>query len=538
MKKKISTYLAKFFWWLSLVTVLLLIPSTMLAAAKPKLTEAETVSRSITEKSVQKALAKLDELTHDWLQKTKVPGLAIAVVYQNKVVYLKGFGVREAGNTARINPDTVFQIASMSKPIASTVIAGLVGDNIIQWDDPVIQYDSGFQLSEPYVTSQVTFRDLLSHRSGLPDHAGDDLEGIGFEREAILSKLRYLPIENHFRSQYAYTNFGITAAAVAAAKSTGKSWETLSFERLYKPLGMNNTSSRYQEFLSSQNRASGHVLSNNKWVAKYQRNPDAQSPAGGVSSSARDLAKWMQLQLKKGYFEGKSIIDSSALLETHRPQIIRSAPKNADKDLAHFYGLGWNVDYSDNNNILLSHSGAFFIGASTAVYLLPGEDLGIAIITNASPIGLPESLALSFLDLVKYEKVKNNYLYFLSTMFKKVTSPTYGTAVDYAKLPTNKTNAKSLKNYSGSYRNNYFGEIKVSSEDGQLFLHLGPHKKKYALAHYNGDIFTYQPEGEDAFGLSSVIFTMGVDDEGIRVLIENLNLLNQGTFTRVSSSDD
>ncbi|HEY8289515.1 MAG TPA: serine hydrolase domain-containing protein, partial [Acetobacteraceae bacterium] len=176
---------------------------------------------------VADALRKLDGLIEDTMKRTGVPGMAVAVVSNDAVVYMQGFGVREAGKPEPVDADTVFQLASVSKPIASTVMASLADDKVIRWDDPIVRHDPGFALHDAWVTSEVTLRDMFCHRSGLADHAGDTLEDIGFDRAEVLHRLRYMRPGSSFRSHYAYTNFGLTAAAVAAAKSTGKSWEDL-----------------------------------------------------------------------------------------------------------------------------------------------------------------------------------------------------------------------------------------------------------------------------------------------------------------------
>ena len=141
----------------------------------------------VTPQSVKLVLPELDRLVEQTLKKTGVPGMAIAVVCKDQVIHLKGFGVREAGKEERVDADTVFQLASVSKPMASTVLAALVGEGFIDWDDRVIDHDPGFRLSDPFVTREVTLRDLLCHRSGLPDHAGDLLEDFGYERAEVLA---------------------------------------------------------------------------------------------------------------------------------------------------------------------------------------------------------------------------------------------------------------------------------------------------------------------------------------------------------------
>src|SRR5262245_15881920 len=311
----------------------------------------------VTPQKVKAALPGLEKLAEQTLNKTGVPGMAVAVVYKDQAVYLRGFGVRRAGTNEPVGADTVFLVASVSKPIASTILAILVSLGLIDWDDPLTDHFPDFSLYDPWVTRQVTLRDMLCHRSGLPAHGGDLLEDLGYNRAEVLHRLRYLKPASSFRSEYAYTNFGFTAAGVAAARAAGKSWEDLAAETLYRPLGMKSTSSRFADYAAARNRAHLHARVEGKWVAKYVRDPDAQSPAGGVSSTARDVAQWMRLQLGGGKFNGKQLIKARALGETHRPQIVSRPPGNPATDRAGFYGLGWNVNYEDKGRVLLTHSG-------------------------------------------------------------------------------------------------------------------------------------------------------------------------------------
>src|SRR5437868_12218348 len=333
----------------------------------------------ITAEQVDKAVAALDALA---AKQTSVPGLAIAVVFRDKVVYAKGFGVRDINGKAPVNADTVFQLASVSKPIGATVVAALIGDGKITWDSRLNELDPTFVMFDPWVTHEVTIRDMYAHRSGLPDHAGDLLEDLGFTRAEILRRLRYQHPDSSFRSHYAYTNFGLTAAAVAAAKAHGMEWETASDDKPQKPRGMTSTSSRHSDFVGRANKALGHILVSGKWAQKFQRDPDTEAPAGGVSSSVNDLTKWMRLELANGKFEGKRIVDEKALAETHHPQILIGF--NPATGLPSFYGLGWNVSYDQEGRLRLNHSGAFALGAATHVNLVPEEQLGIVVLTNAS----------------------------------------------------------------------------------------------------------------------------------------------------------
>jgi CubicO group peptidase (beta-lactamase class C family) len=487
----------------------------------------------VTAEKVKAALPELERRARQTLKKTGVPGMAIAVVYKDRVVFLKGFGVRRAGQDGPVDEGTVFLIASMSKPIASTLLALLVGAGLIAWDDRLIDLDPDFRLADPWASRNVTVRDMLCHRSGLPDHAGDLLEDLGFDRAQVLHRLRYAKPASSFRSQYAYTNFGFTAAAVAAARKAGKRWEDLAAERLYRPLSMHSTSSRYADYAAAQNRASLHVRSQGKWVARYTRDPDAQSPAGGVSSTVADLARWLRLQLGGGTLDGKSLIAARALAETHRPQIVSHPPENPATERAGFYGLGWNVSYDDKGRVRLSHSGAFDLGAATAVSLLPSEGLGIVVLTNAAPEGVPETIAASFFDLVLTGKVEKDWGALYRRAFKELSRPAYGTGTDYRRPPTQKSPRLPSEAYLGIYGNAYFGEIDVVEEDGQLSLRMGPKRARFPLRHWDRDVFLYQPAGEMAGGLSGVTFWVGPDRRGMRVVVENLDVHGQGTFTRV-----
>lgn len=185
-------------------------------------------------------------------------------------------------------------------------------------------------------TSQVTIADLFSHRSGLADHAGDVLEDMGYDRDTVLHRLRYLRPEYSFRDGWAYTNFGLTAGAVAAATAADQTWEDAAEVRLYQPAGMIRTSSRFEKFINDNNHAVTHVQVDGAWVPKYIRDPDPQSPAGGVSSTANDMAQWMRLQLGNGTLDGTELIAAAALAETHRPHAISSPPGAP----VGFYGLG------------------------------------------------------------------------------------------------------------------------------------------------------------------------------------------------------
>lgn len=460
-----------------------------------------------------------------------VVGMAVAVVKDDKVVYSKGFGLREAGKDAKVDGDTVFQLASVSKPISSTVVAGLVGEGKINWDSKISDLDAGFEMSEPWVTREITLRDLYAHRSGWPEHAGDLLEDIGYNREQVLHRMRYQEPEASFRSHYAYTNFGITEAAVAAAKAYDTTWEKASEERLYKPLKMNSTSSRYSDFEGRPNRALNHVSINGNWAHKFQRQPDAQSPAGGVSSSVNDLAQWVRLQMGKGKVDGVQVVDAAALAETHKPHMLTSySPLN---NLPCFYGLGMNVNYDEKARLRLSHSGAFAMGAATNVSMAPDQQVGIIVLTNCYPIGFAEAVGSTFMDVALDGKSSRDWVALYRKVFADPTTLGLNPdATDYAKPPANAVAPMANDAYVGTFANEFFGDVSVATKDGALVVRLGPNKSERALKHFNRDVFSFETFGENASGWTGVTFTVGADGKASSVQIEALDIHGQGKFNR------
>ncbi|MFL6448831.1 MAG: serine hydrolase [Bryobacteraceae bacterium] len=472
---------------------------------------------------INKALREIAPYVRDGMQKTGVPGVAVAVVYRDKVVYLEGFGIRKAGAAATVTPDTVFQLASVSKPIASTIVASLVGDGQVSWDDRIADLDPDFRLSDAGVSQQLTIRDLLSHRSGLPTSSGDVLEDLGFTRPVILHQMRLLPLVGDFRKSYHYSNFGYTEGAIAAAKKSQRQWEDLAYRRLFQPLGMTSTSYRYSDYENRSDKASIHVIIDGKGFARYHRDPDAEAPAGAASSSVRDLAEWLRLQLAGGTWNGQTIVERDALNETHSPQIQSGTDRDTGKPT--YYGLGWGVGNDASGEVLLSHSGAFFLGTGTTVRFSPSKQLGIIVLTNAQPTGLAEATANTFFDLYNNAPARD-WLTMFSDAFKKMIDDTNNEVTDYSKVspPSSPAPSKPLATYVGTYCNNYYGSIDVTEQGGSLWMRFPDDGRRYTLTHWDGDKFTYRFEEEQGIGNRGVSFGAGT------MSIENLKLEGSGDF--------
>lgn len=471
------------------------------------------------------------------LEQTKVPGMAIAVVYKDQVILLNGYGTRKVGRTEQVTADTVFQLASLSKPITSTILGAMVTKGELSWEDRVAAYDPNFSLSDPWVTDQVTVRDFMTHRSGLHDHQGDILEDLGYDRDEVLYRLRNIPLAP-FRSEYAYTNFGITQAAEAAAWKYGDDWEEIAKDFIYRPLGMKSTSSRHADFLAATNRASLHALIDGQMVPKYDRNPDAQSPAGGVSSNVRDMARWALMVLNKGTLEGTKAIDPGVLAEILSPQIISG--HNPDSGRANFYGIGWSVIYDEKGRINVQHSGAFSMGAGTNVSLFPEEEVGIVTLTNGAPVGLAEAMADTFYDML-HNGMPNGKLsqdwvaLWASRMEKALKDP----IIDYSKLsPPLHPVAPSLplSAYTGFYHSDYYGDIQIGQSGDHLVVWMPPNRALYQMGHWYKETFTYVFNAESNMGTRGITFSEPDANGNMgKLVVDNFRFDGGGEFQRVNT---
>lgn len=480
---------------------------------------------SLPDNAVANAVAKLDDLADELMVSSGIPGMAVAVVHGGKTLYAKGFGVRDIRTREQVSASTVFQLASLSKPLAATVVAHQVGAGGIGWDTPVVDKLPWFALSDPAISSMVSVGDLFAHRSGLPDHAGDQLEDLGYSRHEILERLRLLPLDS-FRTSYAYTNFGLTAAAEAVAAAAGESWESLCDRVLYRPLQMGSASSRFADYQGRENKAVGHVKTDDGYQPNYTRDPDAQSPAGGVSATVEDLTGWLEMVLGEGTYRGTEVVDRAALLAALTPQIV-SSPPTQPAMRSGFYGYGFNVGTTSAGRVQLSHSGGFELGAASNVVIIPSADVAIVALTNASPVGVPETLTAQFADLVQFGDVREDWWKLYSQVFATMSAPV-GELVGKPPPANPAPTPRPLLAYSGSYANPYWGAATVTEKDGWLTLAIGPRRTAYRLRHWDGDVFAFDLNNENAppGSVSKASF------DGDRLTLEYYDDDKMGTFTR------
>lgn len=455
----------------------------------------QSVAWKIPADRVGDGVDELDGIVEDRMDETGVPGVSVAVVHRDEIVYEQGFGVREVGEDGEVDENTVFQLASLSKPLGASVVAGVVGDGTVAWDAPIVGELPDFALSDPWVTDHVTIEDMYSHRSGLPHEAGDVLEILGYDQAQVLERLRYLPLEP-FRAVYNYSNFGVTTGGVAAAAAAGTTWPDLSRTRLYEPLGMDRTSSSYADFDAEDNKALNHQLvDGDTWEHVGQRQPDAQAPAGGASSTAHDMAQWMRFMLAGGQLDGRQVVEADALDRMLTPHIPSNLP-DSPSGRADMEGLGIGIQTDPTSRVRFAHSGAFTEGASTTFILVPQEDLGIVVLTNGQPIGVPEAIAAEFLDHVEFGGVTRNWLKTYQEILSGAIQPRTSRLQDEDR-PSDPAPALDVSAYAGTYANDFYGPVEVTPDgDGGLVVTAGPDRVQFEYQHWDGNTFVTEEDGE------------------------------------------
>lgn len=458
--------------------------------------------------AVAEAVDALPEFIEKALEQTGVPGAAVAVVSNGEVVFEEGYGVRDVTTQEPVDVGTVFQIASLSKPLSSSIAAKAITDDPdLSWEDPVVEHLPDFALNDPYVTEHGKISDFFSHRTGIPTGAGDDLEDIGFDADYIMAHMDQIPLAS-FRDTYQYSNFGLTVGGEAVAASRGQTWAQTAQELLYEPLGMTSTTTVHDEYLAADDRAAMHARTGEgEYEQLFDRDADAEAPAGGVASTVGDIAKWMKMVLANGEVDGAEFIDPLVLAKTYSAHSITGGDaKNLTSRTSH-YGFGTNVGATVTGRVNINHSGAFGWGAATNATMIPDLNLGIVVLTNGAPSGVPEAIVWEFLDLVQFGEETRPWLDLWPVMFAHFSDPA-GDLVG-ANPPADAAEAGPAGDYVGTYSSPYFGEFIVSEDNGILTGALGPEGGyTFEIDPWDGDTLSFVPTGENALpgSLSSAVF--------------------------------
>lgn len=468
--------------------------------------------------------AYVEKAMKDW----EVPGLAIAVVKDDRIVFAKGYGVRELGGTAAVNEQTLFAIGSSSKAFTAAAVAMLVDEGRVKWDDPVTKYLPGFQLFDPYSTRELTVRDLVTHRSGL--ERGDLLwYASPYDRNEVLRRVRFLKPSWSVRSRFGYQNIMYLAAGQLQPAVTGKEWDDIVRERIFVPLGMNASSTSIRKFAGIDNVASPHSKIDDKLQKVAWRNIDNIGPAGSINSNVIDMAQWLRMNLGGGMYENKKILSAASVKEMQTPQTVIRIEGNNERlyPEAHFltYGLGWFL--SDFRGRKLVEHGGAIDGMRAEVAMLPEEKLGVVILTNRHGSVLPHVLMYRVFDAYLNVGAKRDWS---AEMLKKISALEAVAKAAEKKLEDDRVKGTSpslaLEKYAGTYQNEMYGETKFVLKDGKLTSEFGPNFNG-ALEHWHYD--TFRVVWRDRMeGKGFVVFKLNAKGAPEVVTIEGI-----GDFTRM-----
>lgn len=420
-------------------------------------------------------LQGFDDYANQALKAWDVPGVAIAIVKDDKVVFAKGYGVRELGKTTPINERTMFAIGSASKAFTAAAIAMLVDEGKLKWDDPVTKHLPFFQVYDTYASREMTVRDLLCHRSGL--ERGDLLwYGSSYDRNEIIRRVRYLKPSWSFRGNFGYQNIMYLTAGQVAAAAAGKSWDEFVKDRIFNPLGMTTSNTSTNDVKSLDNIATPHSKVEDKVTAIPWRNIDNIAPAGSINSNVVEMANWVRLQLGEGKYQTTQLLSSGALKEMHTSHtIIRFEPPwSLSYPEAHFlnYGLGWFLhDYKGRK--VVEHGGNID-GMSALVTMIPEEKLGVVLLTNMNGTRLPHVLMYRVFDAFLGAKPRD-----WSAELLKTVRTSQAQAEEAAKKQTearvkDTRPSLALNHYAGTYQDEMYGEFKVTESNGKLSASFGP----------------------------------------------------------------
>lgn len=417
----------------------------------------------------------LDSVVERTLKEFNVPGIAVGIVKDGRLVMAKGYGVRKLGDPAPVTPDTLFGIASNTKAFTAASLAMLVDQGKLAWDDPVIQYLPSFQMYDPYVTREMTVRDLLVHRSGLGLGAGDLMffPTSNLSSAEIVKRLRWVRPATSFRSRYAYDNVLYLVAGQVIEAVSGEKWEEFIHRHLFQPLGMTRSTTSSTLLKPGTDYATPHAAGDGELQPIGLTNLDNNAPAGAIQSSVNDMARWVMAQLNGGEYNGTRLFSAKQNQEMWSAQTVipvGNPPVQLSESRANFqaYGLGWVV--SDYRGTRMVHHTGGLAGMVTRVTLIPSLKLGVLVFTNQEVGAAFNAVTYTVLDQYLGAPPKDWVEAYGEYQRHRVSE-----AGETLKKSAGARNADSkpslpLAGYAGRFRDAWYGDVLVEEKNGKLLI--------------------------------------------------------------------
>lgn len=435
--------------------------------------------------------AEIDNLVERTLKTFDVPGIAVAVVKDGKVIHAKGYGVRSLNTKQKVDENTLFGIASNSKAFTAAALGMLVDEKKLKWDDKVRDFIPEFKMYDPFVTEEFTIKDLLTHRSGLGLGAGDLMfwpDSNSFTKQDIIHNLRYLKPVSSFRTKYDYDNLLYIVAGEVVKRASGIEWEDFIEQRILQPLGMSQTAASFRRLKNKSNVIDPHAPVDGTIKVIRRDWSEVANSAGGLYSNITDMSKWIIAQMDNGkYGNGKQLFSEEVHAEMWTPQTIIPV-RGTNSYNTHFssYGLGWGL--SDVKGYKqATHTGGL-AGIVTQVTLIPEQKLGIIVFTNqqqgAAFVTITNTIKDSYLGVKGIDRLKENHDRVLQGQAnaKKITDEIW------KDIETQQKSAVKLDNslFTGTYHDKWFGDVEIAMKNGKLWF---TSKRSFLL---NGEMFPYK----------------------------------------------
>ena len=467
--------------------VLAAIPA-MVATSPP--TNAPGATETAGTRDMATALSDLPQFMERGMTDWGIPGMAVSIVHDGRLLYAKGFGQRKLGGEEPVDEHTIFGMASLTKAMTAAALGMLADEGALDWDDRVRDHLPWFTLSDPWVTDNVTIRDLLSHRVGIGRLTGNRLRFMP-ERDprTIMEFVRHMPFEEPFRSGYVYSNMMYMVAGQVLEAASGMPWDRFMRERLFEPLGMLSASTSVTRITDTCNAAWPHQEIFGEVQRIPRRNFDNVGPAASVNASVWDMAQWMMLQLgTPGEFEGQQLVSERSIRETHQPhQAFRSDDPLTSPITG--YGMGWGLRYYEGHRIS-QHSGATD-GMTTFMVLLPEKGIGVLVASNLFCNFRPAVINHILDILLEIERDKDWHAHFFEQYTKeKARAMEKRRAVEDKRHPGTRPSLP-LEEYTGSYHHIVYDNARVTiGGNQQLVLQLWDDDEMVAdLEHWHFDTF-------------------------------------------------
>jgi CubicO group peptidase (beta-lactamase class C family) len=446
-------------------------------------------------------LEGLDGAIEAAMKRWEIPGLAIAVVKDDRVVYARGFGVRELGKPQKVTDKTFFAVASQSKAFTASALGLLVAEGKLKWDDPATKYLPWFRMSDPYASRELTVRDLLCHRCGLGTWQGDLMwYGSDLSRREVLDRVQFLQPESSFRSRYGYCNLTFVAAGEIIPAIAGVTWEEFLRRRFFEPMGMSRTSTEIGEVERRDDVARPHTIVKGKVVPIAYRSTRNTAPAGAINSCVRDWAQWIRLQINEGTLDGRRIVPAEIIRETRTPQTLVPVRPDGERIPFSAYGLGWALREYEGR-LVLAHGGGLDGMLSLSV-IMPREKLGVVVLTNYDEqefyTALPFRVIDAYLNVTPGDREEK--------LLKNRKERERREREQEAKEKPRGGGRPSLElaGYAGDYRHPVLGKASLSMKDGRLFIEIERNPGlRGELTHWQFD--TFRVEWADPYLRSSLI---------------------------------